>query len=339
MSDTFPSPGETQVRLPRIAVVIPNWNGADLLPRCLASLRAQTHPPDDVCVVDNGSSDGSAAAAAALDPALRIVALATNTGFANACNAGLAATESDWVLVLNNDARLATDALMRLACAAADSAPTVGALQPLVLFDDDSGRINSTGIELRGDGCAHDRDFGLPLWSVSAEGTVFGATGGAALLRRTMLEQVAVGDEVFDPTFFMYFEDVDLAWRAQLAGWTTRFVPEAIAHHRFQSTSMRHGPDFVVLQCRLNRLRCLLKNASFRFQLRSGRRSLGDVRHVFRRGRGQGLRRLVRAFRDGVRGRRSVRRVAVRSRRAVEAAWVQPDSRIGVGHERAPVVQ
>lgn len=306
-----------------IAVVIPNWNGAAVLPACLGALREQTRVADEVCVVDNGSTDGSAARAALRDESLQVVALPTNRGFGAACNAGIAATTSEWICVLNSDARLESDALERLAHAASRAAPDVGALQPLLLFEDDAGRVNSTGIEVHHDGSAHDRDFGVPLWAAHATGEVFGATCGAALLRREMLLDVACDGAVFDETFFMYFEDVDLAWRARRRGWRAQFLDHVVVHHRFQASSRRQPGAFVETQCRLNRVRCLAKHASGRLLLRAARLTLGDARWLFRHLGGQALRRWLEAAWDGLRGRRQVAERARVGRREVEASWLR----------------
>ena len=139
-----------------------------------------------------------------------------------------------------------------------------------------------------------------------------------------MLEAVAVEGQVFDPSFFMYFEDVDVAWRAQLAGWTTRFVSQAVVQHRFQASSREHDDQFVPIHCALNRLRCLLKNGSVPLLLTTARRTGGDFRWLFHRLGGQTLRRWLQAAWDGIRQRAAVSRLASRSRADVEGAWVRP---------------
>jgi GT2 family glycosyltransferase len=211
-------------------IVVVNWNGAKLLPGCLAALARLTLPAQ-VLVVDNGSSDASAEAVAAF-PGVEWLPLGENTGFAAANNVGLRRAlggGAHFVAIVNTDVQVEPGWLEALV-AAAEEHPEAGLFGGLLLFADDPGRVNSTGLVLDGLGRARDRDFGVPLAGLATpEGPVTGVTGGAALLRADALRKVGL----FDPAYFAYYEDVDLSLRAAALGIRAWYVPAARATHGY----------------------------------------------------------------------------------------------------------
>lgn len=213
-----------------VAVVIPNWNGAALLPACLDALRCQTYPEFEIVVVDNGSADDSLAVLARY-PEVRVLRFGRNRGFGAATNAGIRATAGRYVATLNNDAAPAAGWLAALV-AAADADPTVGMCASQMVFAARPDRINSCGIALDRAGIAWDLLGGEPVGADRGLVEPFGACAGAALYSRAML--AAIG--LFDERFFAYLEDVDLAWRARRAGWRCRYVPAAAVAHQHSAT-------------------------------------------------------------------------------------------------------
>jgi GT2 family glycosyltransferase len=211
-------------------IVVVNWNGARLLPDCLASLAALVRPAR-VVVVDNGSSDGSAAVVAGF-PGVEWIGLGENRGFAAANNVGLRralAAGARWIGVVNTDVVLDPGWLDALV-AAGEAHPDIGILGGLLLFADEPSRVNSTGLVLDWLGRAFDRDFGVPLAELTTrDGPVPGMTGGAALLRADALRRVGL----FDPAYFAYYEDVDLSLRAAAAGIGTWYASGARALHGY----------------------------------------------------------------------------------------------------------
>ena len=201
---------------------------------CLDSLRCQTHPDFEVIVVDNGSTDGSASMLRDDYPEVRLLALDANYGFVVASNRGaaLARPESDILVMLNNDTEVEPDWLEAL-CRALAEHPEAGSAASKMLLFDRRDTLHSAG-DILGPGFMPQN---RGVWEVDRgqyddQTDVFAACGGAAAYRRTMWEQLGG----FDERLFMYLEDVDLAWRAQKAGWTCIFVPAARVYHHLSAT-------------------------------------------------------------------------------------------------------
>jgi GT2 family glycosyltransferase len=211
---------------PLASVIVPTLNGAHLLSACLDSLVGQTYPNVEVIVADGASTDGTVDLLTSKYPSVRLLRLRRNGGFTGNVNAGLRAARGDVLCLLNNDAQADAD-WVRVCVETLHDNPNVGSVASKVLFAD--GRtINSAGDVLGRDGAPRQRGAGEPdgvAWNTS--GPVFGAMGGAAAYRRAMLADTGLLDEVF----FMYLEDVDLAFRAQLRGWSCLYQPAARAYH------------------------------------------------------------------------------------------------------------
>lgn len=223
----------------RAAIVVLNWNGLPYVERCLESTLDQTYPDVRVITVDNASTDGSRERIGERFPEVDLIALPENLHFARGTNAGMRRALKDprvrYVLPLNNDTRVDPEWVAEMVRAAAGSG--VGSVAAKIRFMDHPEVLNSAGIVVARDGSGRDRgwmrrDGGM--WDEPAE--VFGSSAGAALYRRELLETVGL----FDEDFVAYYEDLDLAWRARLAGWTGRYAPRAVVDHKYSaSTSPR----------------------------------------------------------------------------------------------------
>lgn len=223
---------EPSPSLSSVAVVIPNWNGRRWLPGCLDSLGAQELAPAQVIVVDNGSTDGSVDYLRCEHPGVEITALPTNTGFAHAANLGLRAARCEHVALVNTDVVLAPDWLARMAATLA-AHPQAASVACKMLDMAERGRVYDAGDVLRRDGVCEQRGrFGRDDGRWDAAGEVFGACAGAALYRRRAVLELGG----FDERYFAYLEDVDLALRLRLAGWSCRYEP-AVALHAGEGSS------------------------------------------------------------------------------------------------------
>jgi GT2 family glycosyltransferase len=221
-----------------LSIVIVNWNGCALLQRCLAALVPQLVVGDQVIVVDNGSHDDSVTWLKTTHPNITCIALPTNIGFSGGNNAALPACTNPWIFLLNNDAFVEPGALAALR-AASVCEDRVGAISATMVFDHAPDLIASNGIVLRRDGVALDHGMTDPVRDLPAQPfAVTGASGGAVLLRRTMIDDIGL----FPDDFFNYLEDVDLAWRAILRGWQTLSCPTAHIRHVYSATSGQGSP-------------------------------------------------------------------------------------------------
>jgi len=222
---------------PLVTVTIVTYNSRRFIETCLAALLQQEYRPLEVIIVDNSSTDGSAEMLARYRDMARVTFNDRNVGFAAAQNQAISASRGDWILTLNPDVRLEPDFIERLVAAGRLDAKAGVVCGKLLRAMPDLGipanpRIDSTGIYFTPNLRHFDRGWNEPDDGRFSEAEyVFGASAAAALYRRDMISEVALEDGFFDPDFFAYREDADVAWRAQLMGWRCIYVPQAVAYH------------------------------------------------------------------------------------------------------------
>lgn len=225
-------------------MLIVNFNGRHHLEQCLPALEGQTRPADEIIVVDNNSSDDSVDFVRRCHPKVKIVELGHNLGFAGGNVAGYDASHGEYVVLLNNDTKPLPDWLEQLT-ECADNHPEVGIVASH-LTDWEGNYTDSAG-----DGCSvSGRGFklrhGISLSEKVESDYVFSASAGAALYKRSMLEEVGF----LDPRFYMNAEDTDLAFRAQLLGWKSYLCAEAVVRHRIGATQGVHSKTHVYYAAR-----------------------------------------------------------------------------------------
>ena len=218
--------------MPLLSVIIPNWNGARHLPTCLDALRKQTYPALEIILVDNGSTDDSLPLLRRDYPEVVIIELAANMGLTVAVNRGIQAATGSIVIPLNNDTEVHPDWAQALAAALA-SHPGAGMAASKMLLFDRREVLHSAGDSYRVDGTPVNRG----VWQrdegqFDRDTYIWGGCGGAVAYRQTMLDDIGL----FDEDLFMYCEDVDLNWRAQLAGYRCVFAPQAKVYHHLSAT-------------------------------------------------------------------------------------------------------
>ncbi len=281
------------VSRPAASVIVVNWNGGQLLLDALTSLQreierygAASGRVVELLVVDNGSTDGSVDQAGAAFPGARFIRLPANLGFGAAVNAGIHGSDSEHVILVNNDATVHPGYLDAL-IATMDDHPDLGAACGLVLLDGlfapgptqgartfvahdgtlwhrdaaaspgtGTKLINSTGNILSASGNGSDRDWLQPYRPettgdevLTSPIDVFGFNGGSAILRRTALDEVGL----FDASLFMYYEDTELSWRLRRAGWRIACAPAAVTDHQHAASSDGRS-DFFTFHNVRNRL-------------------------------------------------------------------------------------
>ena len=238
-----------------ISVIILNWNGKQFLQKCLDSMVAQTFLDFETILVDNGSTDDSVTYIQENYPWVRLVELPENTGFSEGNNRGLSEAGGELIVTLNNDTQVEPSFLAELV-RTAEADPAIGMVAAKMLNFHQTGRIDSVGIVAATTGMGQNIGVGeQDRGQYDISGEVFGACAGAALYRRKMLAETGF----FDPDFFAYYEDLDLAWRGRLAGWRCVTAPGAVVYHVHSATSGRMSP-FTVYQVHRNKWYTIVKN-------------------------------------------------------------------------------
>jgi GT2 family glycosyltransferase len=248
---------------PAASVVVPNYNGSAHLPALLAALANQSTQDFELLVIDNGSTDDSeptlAGAANRMPYPIRVIPNLRNLGFGPATNLGIRRSVAPWIATLNNDALPSPrwlENMLNTANSTHSSERPIGMIAALLLRAQNPGQIDSAGIALDWSGIAWDwRGGQYDDYGESSPQPVFGPCAGAALYSREMLREIGL----FDEDFFAYMEDVDLAWRARLAGWKAVLQPRAKVLHAHSATLGDASPRKRYLLAR-NKIWLLVKN-------------------------------------------------------------------------------
>jgi GT2 family glycosyltransferase len=224
-----------------VAVVIVNWNGEKYLKDCLGSLRNQTYKSFKTIFVDNGSKDDSVDFVKKNYPETEIIKLQKNTGFCFGYNTGIKKALEDknieYVIVLNNDTKLDEKYIEELR-SCAKRHPEAGSIQPKVVNFFEKDRIDCAGIYITRDGTAHNRGYRKDEKNYNEEKEIFGANGTASLFTRWAFEKTAFPEHnYFDNDHFVFYEDVDLAWRMKSAGFRSFYCPKALVYHIHSGTA------------------------------------------------------------------------------------------------------
>ncbi len=228
---------------PLCSIVIPTYNGRDLLARCLVSIERNRPDPSrhpiEIVVVDNGSSDGTSEWLSHEYPQVHVVRLDPNRGFCGAANAGLAAARGSFVQLLNDDTEVAAGWVEAGLAPFAD--PRVGSVAPLVLVRWDPSRVDSAGDAYAWYGWPMKRGHGqsAALWSARPIEEVFGASGSSAFYRAEALRRAGT----LDMLLVSYYEDIDLAFRLRWSGYRCVYNPASVIYHDISATNDHRSPE------------------------------------------------------------------------------------------------
>lgn len=240
--------------LPKVSIIVVNWNGKQLLAGCLESVQKQTYTDFEIIVVDNGSTDGSCDYLKKTFPGIHLIELSENRGFTGGNNIGFSQSSGEYIVLLNNDATIQKNWL-EVMVTALESDPGLGSCSSKIIIEG-TERLDSAG-DLFTTAFTGTKWGELQKASLFTESrTVAGPCAAAAIYRRGMLEQIGF----FDEDFFLNHEDTDLNLRAWLAGWRCQFVPDAVAYHKV-SASIGNLSDTSVYYFSRNSLWVWIKNA------------------------------------------------------------------------------
>ena len=214
----------------RATVIIPNYNGLKFLPACLDSLKSQSRDDFEIVIVDNGSTDGSIEWIK--DNGYEIIEVGFNSGFAGAVNRGIRYAYTEYVILLNNDTTVDpqyVDMLIK----AGDRSRKIFSISPMMIQSNNRHLIDDAGDGLCMLGWGYQRGVGEPIEDYDISCDIFSACGGGALYRRDVFDKIGL----FDEDFFAYLEDIDIGYRAKLAGYHNRYEPRAKVYHIGSATS------------------------------------------------------------------------------------------------------
>lgn len=249
---------------PLIEVVIPHWNGREMLMHCLESLRSQSYQDFNVTVVDNGSEDDSLLYLKREYPFVKLIAFKENTGFSVAVNSGISSSSASWILLLNNDMEVEPTCLENLVFAVRRYEKVDFFALKMMNYhqrqrlDGAGDAVLRGGVGYRIGTMEEDQEI------FKHDRAVFGACGGAALYSREFFCQVGL----FDPDFFAYLEDVDLNFRARRLGLQCMYIASAVVYHiGSASTGSKINRVTIKLSTR-NNIYIIAKNYSWSLLLR-----------------------------------------------------------------------
>lgn len=226
-----------------VSVIIVTAGNRSFLDSCLDSLKVQTYPHFEIIVINNSGKKDSLAALKQRAQSLAVFESPNNLFYAQALDKGITLSKGEFVLCLNDDTVLEKDFIKEaLACFSKDK--RIGIVSGKIKrFDKKT--IDSTGLFLTCFRTVRERGYGArDKGQFEKSGYVFGVTGAVAFYSRKMLEAVKIDGEYFDSSFRIFFEDLDISWRAQRLGWKGWYTPGAVALHlRGGTVRSPHGID------------------------------------------------------------------------------------------------
>lgn len=241
-----------------VSVIIPNYNGKQYLKDCLDSMRNQDCRGFETILVDNGSTDGSREFVEEFYPEVRLVALEENTGFCGGVNSGIQASESPYVILLNNDT-IAEKSFVSALLEGIKKRPSAFSCQAKLLQFHERGKIDDAGNYYSALGWAFADGKGKPERFYQKDKKIFSSCAGAAIYRRAFLERTGS----FDQEHFAYLEDLDIGYRARLLGYENWFCSKARVYHVGSGTTGSRYNLFKVRYSSRNNIYMIYKNMPF----------------------------------------------------------------------------
>lgn len=243
----------------KVTIVIPNYNGEKWLKGCLDSLAPSVQNSAvayDIIVVDDASTDKSRDIVSGY-PDVRLIALEKNGGFSNAVNAGITASEAPYVILLNNDTKAKPGFVQSLYNAIKKDNKCFSVSASMRMWDREE-LMDSAGDIYCALGWSRSRGKGRPATRYSRPCRIFSACAGAAIYRKAVFDEIGL----FDPLHYMYLEDLDICWRALLAGYSNKYDPSAVVIHYGSATTGSRYNSRKALYSASNNIYVIYKNMS-----------------------------------------------------------------------------
>ncbi len=237
------------------SVIIPNYNGAEFIKECIDSLKLQEYKDFEIIVVDNGSKDDSADLVEREYPGIRLKRLDQNYGFSRAVNEGLRMSEAPFVILLNSDTRVETGFVGALV-SAIKSDESVFSVASKMIQMKRPDKLDGAGDLYSAFGWAYARGKGRSSEGYTKTAKVFSACGGAAIYRRSILDEIGW----FDEFHFAYLEDTDIGYRARIMGYKNIYCPEAKVYHVGSGATGSRYNDFKIRISARNNMYVIMKN-------------------------------------------------------------------------------
>lgn len=239
-----------------VSVVIPNYNGEKYIKKCLESLLNQSLKPDEIIIVDNNSTDGSLKLLnSEFKDNVCIISLEKNTGFSVAVNEGIKASKSEFIALLNNDTELDKDWLKELYTVIQKDEKIFSCCSKMIRYDN-RNIIDDAGDEYSILGWSFKRGDGKSIDNYTKTEEVFSSCAGAAIYRKTILDEIGF----FDENFFAYLEDIDISYRARIFGYKNYYSHKAKVYHIGSATSGSRHNSFKVRLAARNNIFLIYKN-------------------------------------------------------------------------------
>lgn len=248
-----------------VAVQIVTYNSSEYIEECINAVLTQTYPIYSILVVDNGSTDQTRDILQKYKDRVDIIFNEQNIGFAAAHNQAIRYHSAAFYLILNPDVILHPDYLYNLFHFYENhSQLSLGSLTGKLLRANKEGKLDSCGLRITKARRAFDIGNGEDEQLYTSPLEVFGVSGAAALYSKSMIEDISFEDQFYDESFFAYKEDIDVAWRGRIAGWTSYYVPSAIGYHErgWKERGRKSQPWFIRKHSYINRYRMIIKNES-----------------------------------------------------------------------------
>jgi GT2 family glycosyltransferase len=243
-----------------ISIIIVNWNGLRWLSDCFGSLSKQNYKNIEIIFVDNASKDESVSWVKKHYPKTKIIVNKKNLGFADANNVGYRKAKGKYVLFLNNDTKVTKTFLTELVTVL-DRDDQIAGVQSKILLMDHPNTHDSVGAYLTPTGVLYHYGFGRKnINKYNKQIDLYTAKGACMMFRKSVLDEVSIQGDIFDPDYFAYFEESDMCHRIWLAGYRIVYAYKSVIYHKMGATSSSMNNAFIQYHSFKNRIRTYIKN-------------------------------------------------------------------------------